>query len=118
MPKKIMVIDDDEAIVDYLVSVFEDHGYSTCRAQDGVTAYDIAIAEKPDLITLDLEMPNEWGPRFYRKLTQTEDFADLPVIVISGLSGIHLAIKCAVATIKKPFDPEEVIQIVRDTIGE
>lgn len=118
MSKKIMVIDDDEAIVDYLVSVFEDHGYSTCRAQDGVTAYDVALSEKPDLITLDLEMPNEWGPRFYRKLTLTEEFADLPVIVISGLSGIHLAIKRAVATIKKPFDPAEVIQIVRDTIGE
>lgn len=118
MPKKIMVVDDDEAIVDYLVTVFEDHGYCTCRASDGITAYDVALAEKPDLITLDLEMPNEWGPRFYRKLTQTEEFETLPVIVISGLSGIHLAIKRAVATIKKPFDPAEVIQIVRDTIGE
>ncbi len=117
MPKKIMVI-DDEAIVDYLVSVFEDNGYATCRAQDGATAYEVALTEKPDLVTLDLEMPNEWGPRFYRKLTPTDDFVDLPVIVISGLSGIHLAIRRAVATIKKPFDPAEVIQIVRDTIGE
>lgn len=118
MPKKIMVVDDDPLIVDYLVSVFEDHGYSTCRASDGITAYDVAKKEKPDLITLDLEMPNEWGPRFYRRLTLEEDFSDIPVIVISGLSGIHLAIRRAVATIKKPFDPTEVIQIVRDAIGE
>ncbi len=118
MPKKIMVVDDDPNIVDYLVSVFEDHGYLTCRASDGVAAYDVALKENPDLITLDLEMPNQWGPRFYRKLTLEEQFADIPVIVISGLSGIHLAIRRAVATIKKPFDPAEVIQIVRDAIGE
>lgn len=118
MPKKIMVIDDDQDIVDYLVSVFADHGYDTCRATDGRTAIDIAKAEKPDLITLDIEMPNEWGPRFYRRLTQDKNFSDIPVIVISGLSGIHLAIRRAVGTIKKPFDPTEVIQMVRDALGE
>jgi DNA-binding response OmpR family regulator len=118
MPKKIMVVDDDPDIVDYLASVFEDHGYATCRASDGITAYKVAMDEKPDLITLDLEMPQEWGPRFYRRLTQEKEFADIPVIIISGLSGIHLAIRRAVATIKKPFDPNEVIQIVRDAIGE
>ena len=118
MPKKIMVVDDDPDIVDYLVSVFEDHGYLTCRASDGVSAYEIAMREKPDLITLDLEMPKEWGPRFYRRLSHEKEFSEIPVIVISGLSGIHLAIRRAVATIKKPFDPADVIKIVRDAIGE
>jgi len=118
MPKKIMVVDDDPDIVSYLVSVFEDHGYDTCLALDGKVAFDIAKAEKPDLITLDIEMPNEWGPRFYRRLTTEEEFSDIPVIVISGLSGIHLAIRRAVGTIKKPFDPTEVIQMVREALGE
>ncbi|WP_027178257.1 DVU0259 family response regulator domain-containing protein [Maridesulfovibrio bastinii] len=118
MPKKIMVVDDDPYIVDYLVNVFEDHGYDTCRAFDGLAAYDVAIAEKPDLITLDLEMPNEWGPQFYHRLTEHENFHDLPVIIISGLPGIHMAIQSAVATIKKPFDPSDVIKIVKDTIGD
>ncbi|WP_320005932.1 DVU0259 family response regulator domain-containing protein [Maridesulfovibrio sp.] len=118
MPQKIMVVDDDPYIVDYLVNVFEDHGYLTCRAFDGTSAYDVAMAENPDLITLDLEMPNEWGPKFYRRLTQEEQFSEIPVIVISGLPGIHMAIKRAVATIKKPFDPTEVIEIVRKALGE
>lgn len=118
MSKKIMVVDDDPDIVDYLANVFEDHGYATCRASDGSSAFEVAKAEKPDLITLDIEMPNEWGPRFYRRLTNEEEFSDIPVIVISGLSGIHLAIRRAVATIKKPFDPAEVIQIVREALGE
>ncbi|NJB68483.1 CheY-like chemotaxis protein [Desulfobaculum xiamenense] len=117
MPKKIMVVDDDPAIVDYLVSLFEDNGYATCSAIDGADALDIIGNEMPDLITLDLEMPNEWGPRFYRKYSQDPALADIPVIVISGLSGIHLAIRKAVATIQKPFDADKVIAIVRETIG-
>jgi DNA-binding NtrC family response regulator len=74
--------------------------------------------EKPDLVTLDLEMPNEWGPRFYRKMTKEPAFKDTPVIVISGLSGIHLAIRNAVASLKKPFDPNKLLEIIRQTLGE
>ncbi len=118
MAKKILVVDDDANIVDYLISVLEDHGYQTCRAPDGIAAYEVAVAEKPDLITLDLEMPREGGPRFYQRLTQLEEFKKIPVIVISGIPGIHLAIQHAVATLKKPFDPADLIRIVREAVGE
>lgn len=117
MAKKIMVVDDDPNIVDYLVEVFNDNGYQTCTATDGVEAFDVLKRENPDLITLDLEMPEEWGPRFYRKMTKEDQYKDVPVIVVSGLSGIHHAIKNAVATIKKPFEPAEIIDIVKQTIG-
>ncbi len=118
MAKKIMVVDDDPAIVDYLTTLFSDNGYATCSAPDGEAALGVVEREKPDLITLDLEMPNEWGPRFYRKLSQKPALKDTPVIVISGLSGIHLAIRRAVATINKPFEPAQVLQIVEQTIGK
>lgn len=118
MSKKIMVVDDDPAIVDYLVSLFSDNGYQTCSASDGDKALAVLEREKPDLITLDLEMPNEWGPRFYRKMSQKDEFKELPVIVISGLSGIHLAIRKAVATINKPFDPKQVLEAVEKNIGK
>lgn len=118
MAKKIMVVDDDPNIVDYLVNVFTDNGYETCSASDGSLALEIVQNENPDLITLDIEMPNEWGPRFYRKMSQLPECSDTPVIVISGLAGIHHAIRNAVATVNKPFDPEHVVNIVRETIGE
>ncbi|MBU1248456.1 MAG: response regulator [Proteobacteria bacterium] len=117
MAKKILVVDDDPHIVDYLVTLFQDNGYETCSASDGDVALATMKAEKPDLVTLDLEMPNEWGPRFYRKFSQDEALKETPVIVISGLSGIHLAIRKAVATVNKPFDPDQVLKIVKDTIG-
>jgi len=68
------------------------------------------------MITLDLQMPDQWGPRFYRKLIQDKELKNIPVIVISGIDGDH-AIKNAVAFIKKPFDPEKIIGIVKNTIG-
>jgi CheY-like chemotaxis protein len=78
--------------------------------------WDVVKKEKPDLICLDLQMPGEWGPRFYRKLRKDKEVKDIPIIVISGIDGDH-AIKDAVAFVKKPFDPEKLIGIVKMTIG-
>jgi CheY-like chemotaxis protein len=117
MPKKIMVVDDDPVVVKYLETLFQDNGYETCSAADGVEAADVFQKEKPDLITLDLEMEREWGTRFYRKLTRNDELKDIPVIVISGMPRPDLAIKKAVATIAKPFNPEQVLQVVKDAIG-
>ena len=82
MAKKIMIIDDDPAIVRYLQAVFSDNGYATCSASDSREGLEMVRSEKPDLITLDLQMPGEWGPRFYRKLRQDKELKDIPVIVI------------------------------------
>ncbi|WP_421901392.1 DVU0259 family response regulator domain-containing protein [Maridesulfovibrio sp.] len=117
MSKKILIIDDDQDIRSYLSELFTDNGYETAMAEDGSVAMEAVEAEKPDLITLDLEMPGEWGPRFYRKLSQNDEFKRTPVIVISGLNANKYAIPKAVATLTKPFDAEELIRIVKDTIG-
>ncbi|MGE4297707.1 MAG: DVU0259 family response regulator domain-containing protein [Desulfovibrionaceae bacterium] len=118
MAKKIMIIDDDPNIVSYLSELFEDNGYATCTANDGAGAVDIVKSEQPDLITLDIEMPDEWGPRFYRKLTQEQEYKKIPVIVISGLTATKYAVPKAVASLTKPFDRDELLKIVRDTIGD
>ncbi len=117
-PKKIMVVDDDPDIVEYLVTIFRDRGYDTCSATGGVQATETLFKENPDLITLDLEMPEEWGPRFYRRYARMPEYKNIPVIVISGLPGIHMAIPKAVATVCKPFDPAEVLRLVEQSIGE
>jgi CheY-like chemotaxis protein len=116
MTKKIMIIDDDPIIVKYLVTLFSDNGYETCSASDGVQAMEAVKTACPDLITLDLEMPQEWGSRFYRKLSKDEELKKIPVIVISGLAGQH-AVKDAVAFVRKPFDPDKLLGIVKKTIG-
>jgi CheY-like chemotaxis protein len=116
MPKKILIIDDDPVIVKYLQAVFSDNGYLTCTASNSREGLEVVRKETPDLITLDLEMPGEWGPRFYRKLRKDPALKDIPVIVISGIDGDH-AVKGALAFVSKPFDPEKIIGIVKNTIG-
>ena len=116
MPKKILIIDDDPVIVQYLKAVFSDNGYATCSANSSMEGLDKVKIELPDLICLDLQMPGEWGPRFYRKLRKDKKLREIPIIVISGIDGEH-AVKDAVAFVKKPFDPEKLIGIVKNTIG-
>ena len=115
MAKKILIIDDDPVIVKYLTTLFEDNGYEAVSANDGSKGFELLETENPDLITLDLQMPDEWGPRFYRKLSKSK-FKDTPIIVVSGMSGQH-AVRKAVAYVSKPFDPDKLIGLVRKTIG-
>lgn len=117
MAKKVLIIDDDPVIVSYLETLLNDNDYQTETANDGIEAEAKVKEFVPDLITLDLDMPNEWGPRFYRKLTKNKAFKDIPVIVISGLSGREHSINKAVAIFAKPFDPDEVVKTVQNTIG-
>ena len=116
MPKKILIVDDDPIIVKYLQAVFSDNGYATCNASSSMEGLELVRREMPDLITLDIQMPGEWGPRFYRKLRQDKDLRGIPIVVISGIDGDH-AVKDAVAFVKKPFDPEKLVGIVKNTIG-
>ena len=115
--KKILIIDDDPVIVKYLEKLFNDNGYDTTIAHDGLEADSIVKEMIPDLITLDLEMPKEWGPRFYRKLTQNKLCKDVPVIVISGLGSRDHSIRKAVGVFGKPFDSDKLMKTVKDVIG-
>jgi CheY-like chemotaxis protein len=112
-----MIVDDDQEIRSYLTDLFSDNGYAVVCAADGSEAEGLCAQEKPDLITLDLEMPQEWGPRFYRKLSQNPELKKTPIIVISGLNANQYAIPKAVASLTKPFDANQLLKIVKETIG-
>ncbi|MBU1340204.1 MAG: response regulator [Proteobacteria bacterium] len=114
--KKILIIDDDPVIRKYLASLLNDNGYATDVAQNAREAMDLVSAESFDLITLDLDMPGEWGTRFFSKLAQDKVKKNIPVIVISGMSGNEYAIPKAVASLTKPFDQKELLKIVRDVL--
>ncbi len=116
MPK-ILVIDDEPHVVKYLTTFLQDNGYETCSASNGEEGLDILRKEKPDLITLDLQMPNETGTRFYRNLMKEKEFKNTPVIVISGIPGRHLAVSRPVAVFEKPIDRDALLETIKKTIG-
>ena len=113
---KILIVDDDPVIRKYLASLLKDNGYETKVAENAREAMTLVDSESFDLITLDLDMPGEWGTRFFSKLAQDKQKKNIPVIVISGMPGNEYAIPKAVASLTKPFDQKVLLKIVRDVL--
>lgn len=118
MAKKILIVDDDQNICDYLSDILTEAGYATVTAGDGDAAMKAIEQENPDLITLDIEMPGVSGPMFNRKLTKKGTDKAIPIIVITGHPGFKYAIPNAVAEFDKPFEPKDVLAKVQSTLGK
>jgi len=117
MSKKILIIDDEDDILKFLEELLRDEGYETVTASDGIEGQKVMRYENPDLITLDLQMPNDTGTAFYRKMHRDKEYSKIPIIVISGIAGRHLAIKKPVAVFDKPIDKKALLEVIKDTIG-
>ena len=85
--KKILVLDDEPDVVTYLETLLRDNGYDTVSARDGREGMEKTLSEKPDLITLDISMPEQSGVRFYRELKDSPDLASIPVVVVTAVTG-------------------------------
>ena len=83
----ILVVEDEPDELSYLKTLFEDHGYATASASDGRQALALINEIKPDLITLDMSMPEKSGVKLYRELKEDSRLADIPVLVITGVTG-------------------------------
>jgi CheY-like chemotaxis protein len=143
MPKKILIVDDDPDNVSFIGQIVEDNGYTSISANDGKEGLELAKKEKPDLITLDLIMPEQSGILMFQELKKHPDLRNIPVIVISGASemtGIDfknflfkqpLKKKDKVvgtsgetrftepnAFVEKPINPVELIKIIKDVLKE
>jgi Fe-S oxidoreductase/CheY-like chemotaxis protein len=82
--RKVLVVDDEEDVRIFLTTVFEDAGADVVTASDGEEALTVATAEKPDLISLDLSMPNKDGVEAFYDLRKTAETAGIPVCVVTG----------------------------------
>jgi len=85
--KRVLVIDDEPSVVTYLETLLSDNGYETMSAENGRTGFEKAKQEKPDLVCLDITMPEESGIRFYRQLKEHTELAGTPVIVVTAVTG-------------------------------
>jgi CheY-like chemotaxis protein len=117
MAHTILVVDDEADVRTFLVAVLQKRGYETLTAADGREAFAVLQRDRPDLVILDLQMPNQTGTDFYRRLTKDRELSRTPVIVVSGLAGRHLAVKEPVAVFDKPIDPDEFGETVDRALG-
>ena len=116
MSKKILVVDDEADVRGFITAVLQKNGYETITASDGRKALTIIQQEPVDLVTLDLMMPNQTGTDFYRKLVKDDALSKIPVIIISGLPGRHLAVREPAAVFDKPIDPDQLIAAVEKAL--
>jgi DNA-binding response OmpR family regulator len=87
--KKILVIDDDEVFRKTVNSALTSEGYVVVEAIDGSEGLKIVDVEKPDLILLDLMMPNIGGMSFLRELQGDKQSNKIPVLISSNFSSIN-----------------------------
>jgi CheY-like chemotaxis protein len=81
---KILVVDDEPDVIKFLTTLLEDHGYAVCSAEDGVGATERIQKDSPDLICLDLLMPNKSGVKFFHEIRRHSEWKKIPVIMITG----------------------------------
>lgn len=114
MAKKILIVDDDPEILVYLKELFQDNGFVTVTASNGVEGLEKVRSERPDLITLDMDMPEKGGTLFYAGMRQDEAVRETPVIVVSGVGPRPPALKKGVPVISKPIDNAKLMQLVEE----
>ncbi len=118
MKKKILIIEDDVFLGDVLTQKLTNDGFETVLARDGVEGYEAIKSFLPDLILLDIILPNMNGYEILEAKQKDKTIADIPVIIVSN-SGQPVEINRALALgvkdylVKAQFDPEEVLVKVR-----
>lgn len=103
MAKKVLIVDDESDTRVYLNTLLTENGYQTRLAADGEEALKQAKDYLPDLVTLDIIMPNQTGVKFYRELCKDKKLCKTPVIILSGVTRYKELFARDHATMPKPF---------------
>lgn len=119
--KTVLVVDDDPDAREYLTTVLEDNGFTTMTANDGTEAIAALEESVPDLVSLDISMPEKSGVAVYRKLKEDERFKGVPVIIITGISeeferfiSSRRQVPPPEGYIAKPVDAEQFVRKVKE----
>ena len=117
MAKDILIVDDEPDVREFLQSLLEDRGFRVREAEDGHAAMTAILARRPDLVLLDLLMPHETGTGLFRKMHDQSGLRDIPVIVISGLAGRHVAVSRSVPVFDKPIDETALLAKIGELLA-
>lgn len=112
---RVLVVEDDDAIAEALVSLFEDAGYRAHHVPDGLRALDaLRSGEKTCVILLDMTMPVMNGWRFREEQMKDASLAEIPVIICTADAQAEEKAReiGAAAWLRKPLDPERLLRMV------
>ena len=124
-PKRVLVVDDESDVREYLRAALEDAGFLVETACDGLEALDSVRRNAPDLISLDLVMPHHSGARFYHDLQKDKQLAKIPVLIVTGHAKDELGkadfremtMSGPGVYLEKPVRPDSYVKAVRTLLG-
>ena len=128
--KKILIVDDELDVRIYVRTLFETSGYAPIVTRNGKEGLKKAKELSPDLIILDVMMPEAGGVTMYRELKADQALKDIPVIMLTGigeksfshyLKMLNLKLKDPIpqpdAHMEKPLDHEKLLELARKILG-
>lgn len=118
--KKILVIDDEVELVEAVKIRLESEGYEVLPAYDGDEGLKKIEEEKPDLIILDIVMPQMDGYTFTKEIKSNPDAKDLPIIILTARDKMEdlFGIEGVTEYIVKPFDHRDLLDRIRKLLNE
>jgi CheY-like chemotaxis protein len=121
MPKKILVIEDDDVARELMGMALLKRGYQVTLAENGVEGYDTALFLKPDLIVTDIRMPAADGIHVVRRVRDTPTLETIPILITTafgdGSATFSLQLG-ANAFEPKPLDPQSFLTTVERLLAE
>jgi CheY-like chemotaxis protein len=122
--KTILIVEDEPDEVSYLGALFEDNGFGVITAVNGQDGFEKAKSQHPDLITLDISMPEESGVRMFRDLQNDPDTSGIPVIIITGITHdfkrfleTRKQVRPPDGYFDKPPDREQLLAKINEILG-
>ena len=120
--KIVVCIEDEPEMIDLVRLILSRRGYQVVGANGGREGLDAIAREKPDLVLLDLMMPDMDGWEVYQQMKASEEMRSIPVIVVTAKAqsidkvlGLHIA--KVEDYITKPFGPQELLESVEKILG-
>ena len=121
--RRILCIEDEPEMIDLIRLILERKGFEVLGAVGGQEGLETVRREKPDLVLLDLMMPDVDGWEVYRQMKADEEIKDIPVVVVTAKAqsidkvlGLHIAKVDDYVT--KPFGPGDLLESVDRVLGE
>jgi DNA-binding response OmpR family regulator len=110
--KKILVVEDDDTERELMAMALRRRGFEVLTAEDGVSGYEQAVRERPDLIITDISMPAADGAHLVRRVRDTDAIAGTPILVTTGYgtgSATFALAQGATAFEPKPLNLENLL---------
>ena len=122
MAKTVMIVEDNELNMKLFRDIIEATGYATVRTRNGLEALDLARANHPDLILMDIQLPEVSGLEVTKWLKADDDLHAIPVIAVTAfaMKGDEERIRqggCE-GYISKPISVPKFIETIRSYLGE